>query len=290
MKNNEFGILTLATPSDYLKAIGLALSLKVSNPGVPLAVACHPRLKAFLSPYYDFVIDELPNIRGFAHKVFLDHYSPFDKTLFFDSDILVFKPVAKYIEEWGDVPYVACGRYVTGGTSSFGLNRDVLIKRMGWEKIVCIDGAGHAYFCKPASKAIFDRAREITECYKEIAGDARYADEDVMNIVMTEFNLAPVPHAPFFSRHLSAKSGTLEMDASIGKCDFILVENDQKFSPCMMHFAANEAPFTYTRQLIKIFSKFNLPTKELYKMGAVDFWERHIKLPLHLKLYKMGLR
>ena len=76
----SFGILTLATPSDYLKAIGLALSLKVSNPGVPLAVACHPRIKPLLAPHFDFVIDEQPDIRGFAHKVYLDYYTPFEKT------------------------------------------------------------------------------------------------------------------------------------------------------------------------------------------------------------------
>src|SRR5512139_505628 len=140
----SFGILTLATPNDYLKAIGLALSLKVSNPGVSLAVACHPVLRPLLAPHFDFVIDERPDIRGFAHKVYLDQYTPFDKTLFFDSDVLVFKPVAPFIHEWGDdAPYVATGRYVTGGSNAFGFDRDALLQRMGWKRLVCIDGAGH---------------------------------------------------------------------------------------------------------------------------------------------------
>ena len=189
MANNEFGILTLATPNDYMKAIGLALSLRVSNHGVPLAVACHPRIKPTLAPYFDYVVDEQPDIRGFAHKVYLDRYTPFDRTLYLDSDILVFKPVAKFIQEWGNVPYVACGEYVTGGASSFGFDRDALLKRMGWERLVCIDGAGHAFFCKPACEAIFARAREITENYKEFAGTARYADEDVMGVVMTDWRV-----------------------------------------------------------------------------------------------------
>lgn len=286
----NFGILTLATPNDYLKAIGLALSLKVSNPGVPLAVACHPRIKPLLEPHFDFVIDEQPGIRGFAHKVYLDIYSPFERTLFLDSDMLVFKPVASHIEAWGNVPYVACGKYVTSGKSSFEFDRDAYLQKMKWERMVCIDGAGHAYFCKPACEAIFVRAREITANYKEIAGNIRYADEDVMNIVMTEFGLAPVAGYPFTSRHMSAKKGTLEMNASLGKCSFKLAESGAPLEPCTMHFAANEAPLAYTYQLLKLFSKFGLSTPRLYKLGAEDFFSWHIKPRLRNVLKKLGLR
>jgi hypothetical protein len=286
----NFGILTLATPHDYLKAIGLALSLKVSNPDVPLAVACHPRVRPLLAPYFDIVIDERPDIRGFAHKVYLDLYTPFERTLFFDSDVLVFKPVASFVQAWGYVPYVACGVYVTGGSSPFGFDREALLQQMGWERMVNIGGAGHAFFCKPTCESVFRRAREITANYNEIAINARYADEDVMNIVMTEFNLPPANRYPFTSRHLSAKKGTLEMDASLGKCCFELVENGLHLEPCMMHFAANEAPLTYTIQLLKLYSKFGLSTRDLYMLGALDLWEFYIKDPLRNKLRRLGLK
>lgn len=287
----NFGILTLATQSDYLKAIGLALSLKVSNPGVATAVACTPGVKSLLAPYFDFVIDQRPDVKGFAQKVYLDHYTPFDNTLFLDSDILVFKPVAPYIQAWGnDISYIATGKYVTGGFSSFGFDRNILMQRMGWSRLVCIDGAGHAFFCKPACEAFFTRAREITENYKDIAGSARYADEDVVNIVMTEFGLEPPSRYPFFSRHLSAKRGTWDMDASIGKCRGALAETGKPFEPCMMHFANNEAPLAYTLQLLKLFSKFGLSAKGLYQFGARLFWKRHIKLQLYFKLKQLGLK
>ncbi|OYV43651.1 MAG: hypothetical protein B7X10_06355, partial [Burkholderiales bacterium 21-58-4] len=60
-KNDNFGVLTLATPNDHLKAIGLALSLRVSNPGVPTAVACSPAVGSLLEPYFDHVIAEDPS-------------------------------------------------------------------------------------------------------------------------------------------------------------------------------------------------------------------------------------
>src|SRR6476659_3591148 len=103
--SKAFGILTLATPNDYLKAIGLALSVRVSNPGVPIAVACSPRVMPLVKPYFDVVVEEKAGLRGFVHKVYLDQYSPFDETVFFDSDVLVFRSVLPYVAEWRQHAY-----------------------------------------------------------------------------------------------------------------------------------------------------------------------------------------
>jgi len=284
-----FGILTLATSNDYLKAIGLALSLKISNPGVHLAVACTPSVKSELTPFFDYVVDQRTDMQGFRQKVCLDYYSPFDKTLYLDSDILVFKPVSNFIQEWGDAPYTACGKYVTDGYSAFKLDRAAQLKRIGKPKFVTVDGSGHGYFNKPACNPFFDRAREITDHHKEIAGNIDFADEDVIAIAMTEFDYAPVNHIPFFSRYLSAVKGTVNMNVSLGKCSFISVDTQLPYEPCMMHFAANEAPFHYTIQMIGLFSKFGLPTMPLIKLGIKMFYKWHFKSPLHRRLKKMGL-
>ena len=126
----SFGILTLATMNDYLKAIGLALSVRVSNPGVPIAIACSKGVTALVKPYFDFVIDEQPGLRGFVHKIYIDKYSPFDETLFLDSDILVFKPVMPYMKSWGPNPYYACGGYMVDGKSWFGLDRAMILRKI----------------------------------------------------------------------------------------------------------------------------------------------------------------
>lgn len=273
----DFGVLTLATPNDYLKAIGLALSLKVSNPGVPLAVACHPQLRHLLEPHFDHVVEEQKGIRGFAHKVYLDRYSPFKTTLFFDSDVLVFKPVVDYIKNWGGQPYAAVGKYFSGGFSAFGLDRAMILNRIGVERMVGIDGAGHALFRKPDCEKVFDRAREITKNYSEFAGKARYADEDVLNIVMTEQGLKPVHDDPFFSRYMSGVEGSMVMDARKGVCCFIDTKTRQRMEPCMMHFAADEAPIPYTIQLWKLFGHFGVSRQGLLRLGFNDFFNSKIR-------------
>ena len=159
---STFGILTLATPNDYRKAIGLALSVRVSNPGVQIAVACSPRVGKLVAPYFDIIVDENRSLRGFEHKVHLDEYTPFETTFFFDSDILIFRPLQEIVDSWGDQPYLACGIYTTDGFSSFGQDKVKVLKKLGKEKLVTIDGAGHALFRTPQSKEIFDLAREVT--------------------------------------------------------------------------------------------------------------------------------
>jgi hypothetical protein len=273
-----FGVLTLATQNDYRKAIGLALSLRVSNPGVPVAVACSPKLRPPLAPHFDEVIDENPDLRGFVHKVHLDRYSPFEDTFFFDSDVLVFRDLKPIIEAWGDQPYNACGSYMTDGMTGQGFDRKKVRERIGRDRLVTIDGAGHAYFRKPNCLKIFDLARDITTNYPDyVGGVIRYADEEAMSIAMTMLDIRPRAHSNFFSRHLSAKPGTLKIDACSGQCEMIERASGKPLRPVMMHFAANEGPFTYARQLRRLFRKFDVDASGLYATAFGDFFDTEIK-------------
>lgn len=283
----SFGVLTLATPKDYQKAIGLALSLRVSNPGVPVAVACSPRVGQRVAPYFDYVIEEDPALRGFVHKVHLDRYTPFEETFFFDSDVFVFRPLDDILPDWRRHPYTACGIYVSGGISSFGLERRPLLARLGKRRLVQIDGAGHAYFRKPDCHRVFALAREITANYRDYAGDIPYADEDAMDIAMTVLDLPPMPPGEFFSRYCSGRRGSVEMDASAGFCRFIATQTEEMQHPYMMHFAGNEAAFVYARQLHRLFRRFGVDTRGLLGTAFEDFYVREIMWPLKRAVKQM---
>ncbi len=280
--DTSFGILTLATPNDYLKAIGMALSARVSNPGVPIAVACSPGVGSLVEKYFDYVIEEKKGLRGFVHKMYLDEYSPFQETFFFDADVLLFKSVMPYVEQWRQYPYAACGKYQSTGKSTFGMDRAEMLRKTGKERLVVIDGAGHAYFRKPDCGVVFDAARDVTARHKEFMGDIQFADEDVMDVVMTKLDIPPMPFNDFFSRHVSARPGTMKMDATTATCEFIYQDTGLPMSPCMMHFAANEAPFPYHYQLHKLFRKFDVAVPGLWRSALDDFYEGSIHLPLYL--------
>jgi hypothetical protein len=280
----SFGVLTLATRDDYQKAIGLALSLRVSNPGVPVAVACSRDVGRLLSPYFDHVVEEDPSLRGFMHKLHLDRYSPFDETFFFDSDVLVFRPLNDVLERWRQQPYTACGNYIADGVSPFGLDRQRVLKIIDHKELVHVDGAGHAYFRKPDCTSLFDAARNIAVDYERYAGKISFADEDVIDIAMTMLDLKPMPHIEFWSRYCSGLPGSVKIDAANGRCELKLATNRQVQFPYMMHFAANEAPFVHVRQLRRLFRKFGVSSKGLLRSAVTDFYIRCILWPIRRKL------
>jgi hypothetical protein len=274
----SFGVLTLATPHDYRKAIGLALSVRVSNPGVPVAVACPANVRRLVEAYFDVVVDQDASLRGFMHKLHLDRYSPFDETFFFDSDVLVFRPLSEIIDAWRGRPYTACGGYMSDGTSAFGLDRKLALQAIGGNQLVNIDGAGHAYFRKPECAAVFDHARRVALTYQQYGKAVRFCDEDVIDITMTELGLKPMPRVPFWSRHCSGKRNSMQIDASQAKCQFELVTSPGRLQrPYIMHFAANEAPFTYSLQLRRLFKKFQVSKRGLLLQAADDYLETQIK-------------
>jgi hypothetical protein len=280
VKKMTFGILTLATKSDYHKAIGLALSARVSNPGIPVAVACSPEVRPLLAPHFDHVVMEDPSLRGFAHKLNLDRYSPFQKTFFFDSDVLLFRPLTSVLDQWMGRPYAACGDYISDKVSPFGLDNAKVLKIIKHQRLVHIDGAGHAYFETPACHEVFDFARDVAGNYKDYAGSIRLADEDVMNITMTMLGIVPMQHFGFWSIYPSAKKGSLKMDASAGKCSMIWADTGESCCPYMMHFVANQAPLAYTIQLKRLFRRFSVRVDGVLLKAANDIYTNNILWPV----------
>jgi hypothetical protein len=286
----DFGVLTLATRDDYQKAIGLALSVRLSNPGVPIAVACPKSARPLLAPYFDFVISDDPSIRGFEHKLHLDRYSPFDNTFFFDADVLVFRNLLEVYQLWREHSYTACGRVITGGISPFGLDRVRALSIIGREHFVCIDGAGHAFFRKPDCFPVFELAREFATNYaKKFGVSGKLADEDVMGLALSSLNLKTMPGIPFWSRYLSGKRGTVKMNAAESTCEMELAETGEIQHPYMMHFAANEAPFAYARQLSLLFKRFGISTRGLMSMAIRDYYVTDVEWPIR-QMIKRNLR
>jgi len=286
----SFGILTLATRDDYQKAIGLALSVRLSNPGVPIAVACPNSARPLLAPHFDFVINDDPSIRGFEHKLHLDRYSPFDDTFFFDADVLVLRNLMEVYRSWGEHSYIACGRVITGGVSPFGLDRVRALSIIGREHFVCIDGAGHAFFRKPSCLPVFELAREFAVNYAEKFGvTGKLADEDVMGLALSSLNLKTMPPIPFWSRYLSGKRGTVKMNAAESRCEMELAETGEIQRPFMMHFAANEAPLVYARQLRLLFKRFGISPRGLMSMAVRDYLVTEVEWPIR-QMIKRSLR
>jgi len=288
MKEN-YGVLTMATRDDYLKVIGMSLSFRISNKNIPISIVCSEELKDELSAYFDTVIIERDDLKGFQHKIYLDEYSPYDATLFLDADMLVFRSVVDECEKWRGFPYIAQGRYNTEGTSTFGLDIGSVCTITGSERMSNISGAGHAYFRKPDCNKLFKKAREIMNDYDSYGENLRFADEDVMNIAMTTYGYPVYDGRDFMGMPIHAKNNTLNIDVMAQKCRF----KSKKFGwvePCVMHFAYMQAPLLYLRELTKLYKQAGIYNKyrmRLYRMTLTDAWVKEIEWKTRKKIKKL---
>lgn len=95
----SFGIITIAMGHQRYErqAEILSLSLKHNMPGLPIAVVSdNPRLASIA----ELVIPPLQGVAvGVVQKLYLDHYTPFEETLFIDSDCIVTRPFHEELDQ-----------------------------------------------------------------------------------------------------------------------------------------------------------------------------------------------
>jgi hypothetical protein len=251
-KPHGFGVLTLASEADWQKAIGLARSLRRSNPGVPIAVTCHPNLVPRLAPHFDRIVHKRGDVSGFKHKIYLDEYTPWQKTLFLDADILVVKNVREALTPFSGAPYTARGRYRDSGFSSFGMNIETVLESIGKNQLVYVGGAGHGYFEKPQCQEFFDLARKVMANWHSYSNPSDFTDEDIVSVTMTLMELRPMPKDGFMGRVCFARKNTFHMDPLVPYCEFVEQTTGERIQPTIVHFARWESPFYYHYHLERL--------------------------------------
>jgi len=114
------GLITIAYgPEKYIRmARALALSYRRQNQLRPFAIVTDDSNAKGLKNYFDVVIPLNSTYGlGVVQKLHLDHYSPFDETLFVDSDCIFYKSPERVWRLYAGKDFSVRGwRYLTGGT------------------------------------------------------------------------------------------------------------------------------------------------------------------------------
>jgi len=276
--NLECGVITLAIPKDYKKAIALALTLKEHSPDLPISIVCSEALRSDVKSFFDQVIIERSDLKGFEHKLYLDEYSPYKRTFFFDADILIIKDIMPIFKKWSGSAYAVRGTLVVEGVSSFGLNRKYVLDLVKKEQFSVIDGAGHAYFEKPACTMIFDEGRKVLSDYAKYKA-ARFADEDAMGIAMTLLDIAPKQDKDFLGSPWCAINNSFKINTNNATCTYKdLLLGD--VSPYFVHFPSLVYPFTYGREMINIFKRHDIRISGIWRLALKEFIILNVMWPL----------
>ena len=245
MKELQEGYIIIATDKrQFLEmALNLALSLKLKD-SRPVALVYDKSIEipGSYKEYFDFqvkILDEDRSGGGF-NKLHLYKYSPFQRTMYIDSDCLLAKrEIAIIWQRLKKCHFTLCGEKMTKG-QRYGLDIAVMINKMRIPYMVKCN-AGVLFFDKSKiSESVFSRIKKYPIEFSELSIPFRntFADEPLFSFAMGEFRLEPIPTVFRYwwktVEWLQCTSGDTRIDVFKNKC--LIRWGDTWQNPVIAHF------------------------------------------------------
>lgn len=256
----EFGIITLAIGDKYIEeAINLGLSLVVNSPNIPRAIVCDRTNDTRLLKYFDFIIPILPEINNpFLHKISMDLYTPFKKTMFLDADCLCYKDIFYAFSLFTDSTFGYVGRKAFDGIW-YGLSIQALRTKLHVEYIPQLN-SGMFYFTDSIeSVEVFKTARQYYNSYENfnipLFRKTFYPDEPAFSMALAQLGIAPTEDLGRTMRSTSNAS-KFELDINRGKCS--LFKNGIYVHPSILHCSRKKGKMLYKREVFSLKSRNEL--------------------------------
>jgi hypothetical protein len=273
------GVLTLAfgKPMFLDLAKSLARSLRLHDPGVPRAIVTDSSDPELLN-LFDVKIDHRPEYGSdVGQKLYLDLYSPFDETLFIDSDCLVIHKLDAFWAAFQDSDFGACGhRILRAGEKDEFVDVDRVLKHFGLTGLPKFNGGIYYFKKNPGAAAVFERARGLIDRAGELGfrtfRGGGLADEALYSVAMALHGIPLTEMAPGGMWTPLNATSPLAIDTIRGVCSF--VKAGERVTPDIMHFTSMTDSFTYLRECRKL-EKFDaaqgkvsskLPAAELMQL------------------------
>lgn len=259
---DQNGFLTVAFGIEKYIRMGKALARSMRRYSLksPLAVVTDsddPELREL----FDIIIPLNPDFgKGVAQKLHLDLYSPFAKTLFIDSDCLLYGnpeelwDIYRDADGFGVIGYQyidATGtHYSVGDISQF-------LARYGVERLPNFNGGIYYFDSSPTAVGVFEKSRQIY-AERENSGLLSFKtspvnDEPVIGLAMEMCGIPILPwdNALAMSTALGSLAGELRIDVLRGVSRFM--KNGIDIEPLVIHYNVEcQDYFIYRRELYRL--------------------------------------
>ena len=255
------GVITVATGKRYHGyASALARSLRRHAPGLPLAVVTDAPASAFRG-LFDHVVAADPSFgHGYAQKLHLDDYSPFEQTLFLDADSLAVRDPSPAWDLFADLPVG-----VIGGPHSTGhwfMDIERVCREQNVTSIPKFNG-GLVYLSGTAEcRAILADARSVMATYDAVGLErinGLEADEPALAVALARHGVAAkldYGHGVLMRTPIGA-TGPVEVDALRGTAS--LDRGKGVLHPAVVHFAGWTRSHLYARECVALALADRLP-------------------------------
>ncbi|SHJ85442.1 hypothetical protein SAMN05444159_1693 [Bradyrhizobium lablabi] len=242
MGKSNLGFLTIAIGHErYLRqAEILSLSLRRNMPGVPLAIVTdNDRLAASA----DVIVPPLSGIPvGVLQKAYLDQYTPFQETLFIDSDCIATRPFPNELEQIRKFEFTPAMEKFTAlnGTDEYIDNLSEALKLVGGEQFPKFNGGIYFFRKGELSSSVFRIAREIHSDYRKYGIKAfdksGPGEETVFALALAKLGMFDLYHDNGnLMRTPTGLKGKISIEPLGGGCTF--ERYDGVVSPAICHFA-----------------------------------------------------
>lgn len=269
------GIVTIATgDKKYINmAIALGISISINSPGIQTAIITDSD-NLLLKKLFNYIIPPPDgNVSGFFLKTALYDYTPFDKTIFIDSDCLVMKNLSVVFDKLKNEQFVLCGEDINSGF--WYTDIESLLKKIGRTSIPKFN-SGFIFFIKTVkTKKIFQEAQDVfhKQDYYEIQQfKGSCPDEPCFAIGMAKEDVSAYPwrNGLEFSATPVGLVGKMHVDSIKGMSSWKL--NDiGKVSPFIIHFVSRINYHEYQTELIRLMLYYAGGWKKKL-MPVVSFW------------------
>lgn len=268
VSKNDSGVLVIAYGRQkYINMAGnLAISLRLKNPGLPIALVTDDTQNSKLKSLYDIIIPVDPNLgKGLIQKLYMIDYSPFQRTMFIDSDCLVVGKLDFLFNALAGRNIAVVGNTLTEG-EWLGINISAFIQKYQLPYLIPFNGGMYYFEKTDTAKQIFQMARELSHKYDDLgfmAHNEGRNEEPLMSYAMAKYHEKPYVDEQKSSMYTPIGiRGSLHIDILTGYCSFI--KYTQKVAPTIVHFPGSFSDsFFYKREVIKakISNNQKLPTK-----------------------------
>jgi hypothetical protein len=261
------GLLTIAYGSKkYVKmAQSLSRSYRRHDASRPIAIVTDEKNAPTMRRFFDIVIPYRPEYgAGVVQKLHADLYSPFEKTLFVDSDCLFYKSPSRLWDSYAQSDFTVRGwRYLTGKTEyeqerpyEWVENIPDFLRKNDIERVAHFN-SGVFYFAKSElATRVFATARSVYERRSSLGfvpfKNAPIADEPAFAVAM---ETCGVPMYCWDTENgMETAIGIeqmLKMNVLAGKARF--VKSGTVRNPALVHFNVGaQDGVTYAREMLRL--------------------------------------
>lgn len=221
------------------QAVALARSVKLHMPGQPIVLVTD-RHEA-IAPFDDQIVMEDYGLAGTVLKTLIYKYSPFDETLFIDSDCLLTRdctPEVEQIRKRAFSPVV--NTYLRAGDSDLWLE-DVgrAVQAVGGESFPKFNGGVYFFRKSPEAESVFTVAEEMRARQKELGildfDAAGPGEETLFGLALAKLGFDDLyDDGGRLMRTPLNSTGPIHLDIMRGECRF--EKQGKLVEPAIVHF------------------------------------------------------